>query len=81
MTPHTIAMRRPFLRTRMNTVLTMAALEIKNLANETRGAEGMLPMAAAQVLEALAGGDASEVSEAVRGWIHEARCANGEGMR
>lgn len=77
----TLGARLPRERTRMHIILTHAALDLKQLANATRGAEGMLPMATAQVLEALAERDPAAVTEAVREWLFELRAANGEAMR
>ncbi len=76
-----LGVRLPRERTRSHIILTNAALDMKQLANATRGAEGMLPMSIAQVLEALAGEDPAAVTEAVRGWLFELRAARGEGMR
>lgn len=73
--------RLPRERARTHIILTNAALDLKQVANATRGAEGMLPMSIAQVLEALASEDVATVTEAVRGWLFELRASKGEGMR
>jgi hypothetical protein len=73
--------RLPRERARTHIILTHAALDMKQVANATRGAEGMLPMAVAQVLEALASEDIAGVTEAVRGWLFELRASRGEGLR
>lgn len=68
-------------RARMALILTQAMLDLQHIANATRGAEGMLPMAAAQVLEAMLHEDPAALSEAMRGLIFEMRAANEEGLR
>jgi hypothetical protein len=73
--------RLPRERTRVHMILTHAALDLKQVANATRGAEGMLPVAVAQVLEAMADRDVAAATEAMRGWLFDLRAANGEGMR
>lgn len=73
--------RLPRERVRAHMILTHAALDLKQVATATRGAEGMLPMSIAQVLEALASEDVAAVTEGVRGWLFELRASRGEGLR
>lgn len=77
----TLGTRLPRERARMHIILTNAALDLKQVANATRGAAGMLPVATAQLLEAMADRDPKAASEAFRDWLLELRAADQEEMR